>query len=97
MLSTSPMSSTVHRSSWMTFCGGLMSSSPPVEPHQAVLSFPLLLVMQDSIMGCLAGITAESLKCLHKPVRDTFSQSFGRLSSPVKGFVAKLTSAGLLA
>lgn len=46
-LSRTPMNLMVHRSVWVTFCGGLMSPSPPVEPHQAVLPSPLLLVKQN--------------------------------------------------
>lgn len=93
-----------HRWAWLsTGPAGWLSvgvwwvQPPPMEPHQAVLPSPLLLVKRVWIMGCLAGITGESLKCLHKPVWDTFSHLFGHLSWPVKGFGAKLASAGLLA
>lgn len=46
-------------------------------------------------MGCLTGVTGEPERCLHRPVRDTFFNLFGHLSSPVMGSVDLLASLAL--
>lgn len=77
------------------FCGGLMSSSPPAEPHHAVgitvLLFPLLFWVQQ---GNVVGSPINQGKC---KTSLTFQLLIGHFSSSITCHGVELTCTTLLA